>query len=299
MNNKIKINNTSDLFNSLKIDSSVINNDQLNSLNEKGYVIFPPNKIMTENLKTLNNISDQLILQEGDKGGWEGKQQYYKSGKKFEHGADRLGNLIEKHDVFRKIILLPEMLYCAKKVINDDIKIVAAHLRSPTKNSGYQRIHIDGYPRYKDTDPYSGIIAFIYLDDSTIENGALRIIPSSHKKLGWPNEHIDINKTYKDELNVEVKAGTVVIANLNLWHRGGNNTSGKPRKMIMINIKNRKELQLLNFKKYLSDKTKNTLTEEQRYLLAVRDVDPTQKEDSAGGVNFLYRQKYGNYKKDN
>ena len=117
--------------------------------------------------------------------------------------------------------------------------------------------------------------------------------------MGWPNEHIDINKTYKDELNVEVKAGTVVIANLNLWHRGGNNTSGKPRKMIMINIKNRKELQLLNFKKYLSDKTKNILTEEQRYLLAVRDIDPTQKEDSAGGVNFLYRQKYGNYKKDN
>ena len=61
MNNKIKNKYTSDLFNSLKIDSSVINNDQLNSLNEKGYVIFPPNKIMTENLKTLNDISDQLI----------------------------------------------------------------------------------------------------------------------------------------------------------------------------------------------------------------------------------------------
>ena len=45
MNNKIKINNTSDLFNSLKMNYSVINNDQLNSLNEKGYVIFPPIKL--------------------------------------------------------------------------------------------------------------------------------------------------------------------------------------------------------------------------------------------------------------
>ena len=38
---------------------------------------------------------------------------------------------------------------------------------------------------------------------------------------------------------MNVKAGTMVIANLNLWHGGSQNISGKPRKMIMINIKRR------------------------------------------------------------
>ena len=298
MNKTKDINSIEDLFNNLSIDSNIVSSEQLNSLNEKGFVIFPPNKIMKDNLKELKEISEELIKIEGDKGGWEGKQEFYKKGKKFEAGADRLGNLIEKHDVYRKLILLPEMLYCAHEVIKKDIKIVAAHLRAPTLNSGFQRIHIDGYPRAKNDDPYTGTITFVYLDDSTIENGALRVVPYSHKKLGWPNEHIDIHKIQEDEVNVEVEAGSIVVANLNLWHGGGDNSSGKPRKMIMINIKNRLEQQLLNYKKYLSEETKKQLNNAQKYLLAVRDVDPNQKEDSAGGVNFLYRQKYGNYKKD-
>ena len=59
----------------------------------------------------LKGIS--LIKEEGDLGGWEGKMQYYKKNKKFEDGADRLGALVQKHEVFRKLILCPEILSCA------------------------------------------------------------------------------------------------------------------------------------------------------------------------------------------
>ena len=31
-------------------------------------------------------------MHEGDKGGWEGKEQYFKQGKKFESGAQRFYN---------------------------------------------------------------------------------------------------------------------------------------------------------------------------------------------------------------
>ena len=289
-----EINNTKNLFESLNILNSTLNPEQKTSLHEKGYVIFPPNDFMKKNLDKLNQISKKLIEIEGDKGGWEGKEKYYKKGKKFEDGADRLGNLLEKDEIFSGLIMQKEIIASAYEVIKTDIKIVAVHLRNPKKNCGFQRIHIDGQPRYKNNDPYLGIICFIYLDDSKTSNGAMRIIPGSHKKFGWPNEHVDIYKLNKDELNVEVEAGSIVVGNLNLWHGGGNNSSGLPRKMIMINIKNRKEPQLLNYKKFLSDKTKSKLNIYQKYLLAVRDIDPYQKEDGAGGVNFLYRQKFGN-----
>ena len=56
----------------------------------------------------------------------------------------------------------------------------------------------------------------------------------------------------------------------------------QPRKTIFLQIKRRDQPQLINYKKYLSKKTKNNLNELQKYLLAVRDCDTTQKEDSVG-----------------
>ena len=46
--------------------------------------------------------------------------------------------------------------------------------------------------------------------------------------------------------------------------------------------KNRKLPQLINYKKYLNSKVKNNLNDFQKYLLAVRKNDPTQKFDSVG-----------------
>ena len=83
-------------------------------------------------------------------------------------------------------------------------------------------------------------------------------------------------------IRINVKAGTMVIANLNLWHGGSKNISGKPRKMIMINIKRRNLPQLINYKKYLNKNTKKSLNNSQKYLLAVRKNDKLQKANSVG-----------------
>ena len=87
-----------------------------------------------------------------------------------------------------------------------------------------------------------------------------------------------------------VPAGTIIVANLNLWHGGGNNITGKPRKMIMINIKRRDQLQLLNYKKFLTNKTKKGLNEVEKYLLAVRKIDKTQKSDSIGVGKYYFKE---------
>ena len=66
----------------------------------------------------------------------------------------------------------------------------------------------------------------------------------------------------------------------------------KSRKTIFLQIKKRNEPALLNYKKFLSEKTKNTLSEAQKYLLSIREIDFTQKEDSVGPGD-MYRKIYG------
>ena len=81
------------------------------------------------------------------------------------------------------------------------------------------------------------------------------------------------------------------MMNLNLWHGGSNNISGKPRKTILIDIRRRDQPQLLNFKKYLNKTKKKQLTEKEKYLLSVRKIDNEQKNDSFGPGD-AYRKKF-------
>lgn len=177
---------------------------------------------------------------------------------------------------------MPELLAAAHEVTKSDIKIAGFNLRNPLKGSGKQKIHMDWKPRKNKKEPYSGIVCFFFIDKANVSNGSLRVVPGSHKKLGWPEKHIDVFKSHKKEIRMNVKAGTMVIANLNLWHGGSQNISGKPRKMIMINIKRRNLPQLINYKKYLNKNTKKSLNNSQKYLLAVRKNDKLQKANSVG-----------------
>ena len=118
----------------------------------------------------------------------------------------------------------------------------------------------------------------------------MRIVPKTHKLIGWPDDHVDIHKKHPEEIRLEVKAGTIIVANLNLWHAGAKNINGDPRKVIMLNIKNREYDQLLNYKKYLDQNFIENLDINQKYLLAVRDVDPDQIHNSGGSANQLRRE---------
>lgn len=285
------INSFQDIFNKYKIKENVLTEKQKNNLKKNGYLVLKPTKFIKKNLRELRSQIDKLILKEGHSGGWEGKEEFYKKGKFFEPGTNRLGNLIEKNKIFAGLIDMPEILMCAKEVIEDDIKVCGLNYREPTLGEGEQKIHMDWKPRKNKEDQYAGIVSMIYLDKSTKKNGSTRIIPKSHKKLGWPSDHINIFKKHKREIRPVVEAGGIIVINLNLWHAGSTNISGKKRRMIMLNIKRRNLPQLLNYKKYLSSKKKKDLNEIQKYLLAVRKCDKTQKENSIG-VGKYYKKDF-------
>ncbi len=276
------IKNTDHLFKVLKIRKNFLKINQKKFLEKNGYLLFQPSKHLRGKIKKLRIISQKLIDKEKDKGGWEGKEKHYKKGKNFEKGANRLGNLINKNRIFRDLILLPEILSSASEVIQDDIKVGGVDLRSPLKGKGFQRLHIDWLPRRKKSDRFIGVVCFIFLDDTNKKNGPLRVVPGSHKQIGWPDENVNVYKFHKKERKIFAKAGSICVMNLNLWHGGSNNLSGKPRKAILIDIRRRDQPQLLNFKKYISVKNKKLLSEKHKYLLSIRNIDKNQKNDSFG-----------------
>ena len=63
------------------------------------------------------------------------------------------------------------------------------------------------------------------LDDFTYENGSTRIVPGSHKI----KEFAEDEKIYDEEIRVNVKKGSAIIFDANLWHGGGANIDGSSR----------------------------------------------------------------------
>ena len=94
------------------------------NFDKNGYIIIKNSKYMKQNLISLRNEATKLIEKEGDKGGWEGKEKYFKPGKRFESGAQRLGGLVNKHSVFLGLITIPEILICAEQIIKVKLKFV-------------------------------------------------------------------------------------------------------------------------------------------------------------------------------
>ena len=129
------ITSTLKAFKSLNIDKNTLSAKQKSFLKKEGYLILKPSKFVRENLNNLKKIINNLILLEGDRGGWEGKEKYYKKGKKFEENCDRLGNLIDKNLIFGKLILIPEVLAAAHEVIRGDLKVGGLNFRNP--HAGY------------------------------------------------------------------------------------------------------------------------------------------------------------------
>ena len=139
-----------------------------------------------------------------------------------------------------------------------------------------------------------GIVAMMFFDKADRSNGSTRLIPKTHLKMDWPEKYINVDIQNKKEIRPNIEAGDILLLNLNLWHAGSDNISGKRRRMIMLNIKRRTLPQLLNYKKFLSSSVKSQLSNSQKYLLAIRNNDKIQKVDSVGVGKYYKKDFYLN-----
>ena len=55
------IKDTDHLFKTLKIEKNYLSNNQKLSLHKKGYIIFPPTKVLIRKIRLLNKVTSSLI----------------------------------------------------------------------------------------------------------------------------------------------------------------------------------------------------------------------------------------------
>jgi hypothetical protein len=254
-------------------------------LDKLGYCVFKLDPQTWDrwgvNLDKVRAVVDRLSAEEGWKGGLEGKHDFIDNGRPLEAGAVRLGNLVEKNSVFRRMAVVPPVLE-ASHYIAGEIKLSSLNYRDPKPGSGAQRLHVDWIARQSADEPYGGCICFLYLDDVTLENGPARVVPGSHKTLNWPDAYVDVMARHPDEVYLTAKAGWLVAVNLHLWHSGTDNNSGGRRRVLNITYRRRDVPQFLDPRRFLSPKTLESLSPAETYLYSVRDEDPVQEAENFG-----------------
>lgn len=128
----------------------------------------------------------------------------------------------------------PALIAAAAHVLSTPFHVRSTHGRNPLPGFGQQGLHCDWPPRGPQ-DPYFVLTAIWMLDDFTLENGATRLVPGSHrltrplaKSLAQPHAK------HPEQQTVIGHAGDALVMNGHLWHSGQHNGSAGPRRAVQM-----------------------------------------------------------------
>jgi ectoine hydroxylase-related dioxygenase (phytanoyl-CoA dioxygenase family) len=137
----------------------------------------------------------------------------------------RINNLLVHDELFWTVPLQPEVLTLAELLL--DRELLLSSFCSLTLGPGQeaQPLHEDTQqiPLPRPRAPLA-INAMWALSDFTEDNGATHIVPGSHKRPNSPPYGADI-----ETVRATMKAGSVMLFDSALWHKGGANTTSMRR----------------------------------------------------------------------
>lgn len=230
-------------------------------LDELGYTVLP-NWAPAELVDELRATIARLYALEGSNAGSEFRQ---------EPGCLRLANLVDKGAVFQRVIAAPAMLELVRHVIGPDFKLSSLNCRTALPGAAPQPLHADmgGIPDERG----NWVCNIIWmLDAYTADNGALRVVPGSHRWRRLPQSELpDPRATHPAERIVTAPAGSVVVTNAHVWHGGlDNHTLGNRTSLHAFYCRRDKPQQQYQ-KQLLRPEVQASLSPELRHLLALDD----------------------------
>ncbi len=186
-----------------------------------GYVIF------------RNVIDQDLIKTASEHVGWLQEQHP-------DVRPENLGHIYLRDDPFWVRLISDERLVdIAAQFIGNDVALFASHYISKPPFSGQPVLwHQDG--AYWPLEPMEVVTLWLAVDESTPENGCMRVIPGSHKEgLHGLRDNKDVDNVLGSQSDVDVdeakavdlilNPGDVEVHHPNIMHGSNANTSPKRR----------------------------------------------------------------------
>jgi ectoine hydroxylase-related dioxygenase (phytanoyl-CoA dioxygenase family) len=231
-------------------------------LTDLGYTVLE-DYMGAEMLERMRSRVDELFAEEGAQAGAEFRT---------EENARRLANLVDKGEIFREALQRREVLDLVASVLGPEFKLSSLNVRSANAQSPSQQpFHVD-MGLLPDEKGFAVCNCVWMLDDFTAENGALRVVPGSHRWAQKPQDALsDPCAPHPDELLVTGRAGTAVVMNAHLWHGGTANRTDRERRALHSFFCRRDIPQQQYQKRLLRAETQAALSGDLRRLLALDD----------------------------
>lgn len=249
------------------------------TLDETGFLALP-DFMNAQLLDSVRQRVDELFAEEGDRAGSEFKQ---------EPQSRRLANLVDKGEIFARLIAMPEILERVGRVLGPQFKLSSLNARSANPHSDWvQPLHAD-VGAIPDAKGYWVCNTVWMLDDFTASNGATRAVPGSHRWGKLPQQVLsDPSAAHPQEVLLTGRAGTVVVMNAHLWHGGTANRTASPRRALHAFYTRWDKPQQQYQKKLLRPETQRRLSPDLRKLLALDDpLNDKLCSEGSGQSGFL------------
>jgi len=231
-------------------------------LDEQGFVVLE-NCMGAGLLQELRKRIHELFDAERDRAGHEFRTEAH---------AQRLANLVDKSEVFRRAIMTPRVVEYVQHVIGPQVKLSSLNARSADPRGDVpQPLHVD-MSALPDEHGYWVCNTVWMLDDFTRENGATRVIPGSHKWRRRPQEVLDdLLAPHPEEVLVLGTAGSIAVMNAHAWHGGTANRTSAPRLAMHAFYCRRDKPQQQYQKQLLRADVQDSLSSDLRAMLALDD----------------------------
>lgn len=211
---------------------------------EEGYVLLP--ELLTR--AEVGALQDALAELLPESQGLTANNEKFSitPGDDGKYHVRRLFSPIQHHKVFYDMAFHSKILDAVENLIGPNIQLHHSKLNMKPPSSREARFewHQD-YPFFPHTN-YDLLAVLIHLDDATIDNGCIRIIPGSHKlgphmhwfaKDGAFSSQLEDKSVVEDETRwryLECPAGSIEIHHCNMLHSSTANRGIAPRSVLIF-----------------------------------------------------------------
>jgi phytanoyl-CoA hydroxylase len=151
----------------------------------------------------------------------------------------KVEGLVENDDRYGALARDPRILDVMQDLVGPDIKLFRdALMMKPPHHGSAKPYHQDS--AYWAIDPPDLVSVWMALDDATLENGCMRVLPGSHKWGIMEHQHLadfqvdEAKLDTSNEVAVPLKAGGCLFFHSMLLHATAPNHSPYPRRSMIV-----------------------------------------------------------------